>query len=228
MKVQIEEKSLELALVKAGRQLGVTQSELKYKVLKKSEGFLGIFGKKISVEAWVRKNDTFPKRIPMKEVSEQKISLEKDLKNFLAGIYYRMYGKTVKIHVKKDAHERLILDLQCDKIASLLKNNSRISEAFEHLLRKKPRYLKSELPFRIFVDAKSTRLHKEKDLVNMAKDLSNKVYENQKPIVLNYQTPYDRKIIHIALDKDLRVYTKSIGVGQNRKLMILPSKEANG
>ena len=87
--------------------------------------------------------------------------------------------------------------------------------------------MRTELPFRIFVDAKGIRLAKEKNLVNMAKDLSNKVFENQKPIVLNNQTPYDRKIIHLALDKDKRVYTKSIGVGQNRKLMILPSKEAN-
>ena len=56
----------------------------------------------------------------------------------------------------------------------------------------------------------------------MAHDLSNKVHENRRPIVLNYRNSYDRKIIHMALDKDRRVYTKSIGSGANRKLMILP------
>jgi spoIIIJ-associated protein len=58
----------------------------------------------------------------------------------------------------------------------------------------------------------------------MAKDLSEKVHENKKPIVLNYKSPYERKIIHMALDKDDRVYTKSIGSGPGRKLMILPSQ----
>lgn len=60
--------------------------------------------------------------------------------------------------------------------------------------------------------------------MQMAHDLSAKVHENKRPIVLNYKSSYDRKIIHMALDKDERVYTKSIGSGPNRKLMILPSR----
>ena len=41
---------------------------------------------------------------------------------------------------------------------------------------------------------------------------------------MTHKSSYDRKIIHMALDKDDLVYTKSIGSGANRKLMILPSK----
>ena len=62
-------------------------------------------------------------------------------------------------------------------------------------------------------------------LIEMAHDLSDKVHEKQKPIVLNYKSSYDRKIIHMALDKNDKVYTKSIGSGANRKLMILPVKQ---
>ena len=96
----------------------------------------------------------------------------------------------------------------------------------EHILRKKPRHLRQELPFRIFVDVGGIRQKREEDLIQMAVDLSAKVSENKRPIVLNYKSSYDRKIIHMALDKDDRVYTKSIGSGPNRKLMILPVKEA--
>ncbi|MEZ4743631.1 MAG: R3H domain-containing nucleic acid-binding protein [Bdellovibrionota bacterium] len=62
----------------------------------------------------------------------------------------------------------------------------------------------------------------------MANDLSIKVSENKRPVVLNYKSSYDRKIIHMALDKDEKVYTKSIGSGPNRKLMILPIDGADG
>ena len=50
----------------------------------------------------------------------------------------------------------------------------------------------------------------------------------KKPAILDYKSSYDRKIIHMALDQDDRVYTKSIGSGPNRKLMILPAKNQNG
>jgi spoIIIJ-associated protein len=85
--------------------------------------------------------------------------------------------------------------------------------------------LRQELPFRIFVDVSGLRRKREEELIQMAFDLSAKVHENKRPIVLNYKSSYDRKIIHMALDKDERVYTKSIGSGPNRKLMILPQKE---
>src|SRR5207248_2281542 len=119
--------------------------------------------------------------------------------------------------------ERLCLQCSDPTLGEMLQNNSKLSEAFEHLLRKKPRHLQQELPFRIFVDFGGVRKNREEELVQMAKDLSAKVFENQRPIVLNYRSPYERKIIHMALDKDERVYTKSIGSGPSRKLMILPA-----
>ena len=62
----------------------------------------------------------------------------------------------------------------------------------------------------------------------MAKNLSEEVCRNQRPVVLNYKSAYDRKIIHMALDEDERVYTKSIGTGSHRKLMILPVRKRSG
>ena len=229
MAIKIEERSLELAIVKAASRLGVTQSDLSYRVLNKNAGFLGIFGKKIEIEAW-KKNSSYNSNIKkqyIKACSSEENELQQDLKQFLEEIYRRMFGRHVNIDVQIENDERMIFNIDCSFLASQIKNNTKIAESFEHLLRKRPRHIKSELPFRIFVDAQDTRLNKEQELVIMAHDLSNKVYENQKPIILNYQSPYDRKIIHLALDQDKRVYTKSIGVGHNRKLMILPSREAH-
>ncbi len=225
MTIRVEEKNIELAIVKAASKLGVTQSKMAYKIVSTNPGLFGIFGKRVCIEAWTRKSP-----ITANDSTDHPVicpkALQEELRVFLADICTRMCGEKVKVKASL-IDERLVFDICNETIASQLAKSSKIAEAFEHLLRKKPKGLKAELPFRIFVDANNIRRAKEQELITMAKDLSDRVFENQKPIVLNYQSPYDRKIIHMALDQDERVYTKSIGVGNNRKLMILPTKEAH-
>lgn len=241
MSITVEEKSLQLALVKAAGKLGTTQDAISYKVVSESSGFLGVFGKKVSIEAW-KKSESNASRRPgprgrssfrqqQDDDSERRVlskkevdDLKSNLQKFCAGICSKMLGKDVEVKAEID-QDRLVLDIYDDYLAQQLGKNGRIAEALEHILRKKPRHIRQELPFRIFVDVNGIRRSRENELVVMAQDLSNKVHENKRPIVLNYRSSYDRKIIHMALDKDNRVYTKSIGTGPNRKLMILPSKE---
>ncbi|MCB9228751.1 MAG: Jag N-terminal domain-containing protein [Deltaproteobacteria bacterium] len=240
MSVKVEEKSLQLALVKAAGQLGTTQDAMSYKILNQSSGFLGVFGKKVAIEAWktsgkpLRRQKPSRGRVPSRDnrgelapevvLSEQECSeLKETLREFCAEVCYRMLGREVEVEAKTD-DGRLILNICDEELAQQLSKNGRLAEAFEHILRKKPR-LHQELPFRIFVDMNGVRRCREAELITMARDLSDKVHESKRPIVLNYRNSYDRKVIHVALDRDDRVYTKSIGSGPNRKLMILPSKD---
>ena len=154
---------------------------------------------------------------------EKTEALKAELRDFCAGICSHIVGEPVQVTATV-SEGRLVLNIENEGIAQQINKNSKLAEAMEHILRKKPRHLRQELPFRIFVDVSGLRKKREDDLVQMAFDLSAKVHENKRPIVLNYKSSYDRKIIHMALDKDDRVYTKSIGSGPNRKLMILPSK----
>ncbi len=164
--------------------------------------------------------------IKSEPLTEAQISaLTEELKEFCTGICSRLAGEPVDVSTSVD-DGRLVLNIDNDYIAQQISKNSKLAEALEHILRKKPRHLRQELPFRIFVDVSGVRRKREEELIQMAHDLSAKVHENKRPIVLNYKSSYDRKIIHMALDKDERVYTKSIGSGPNRKLMILPQKDA--
>ena len=154
----------------------------------------------------------------------QVVALTEELREFCVGICSRIAGEPVQVSaIAEDG--RLMLNIEHEYIAQQINKNSKLAEALEHILRKKPRHLRQELPFRIFVDVSGLRRKREDELIQMAHDLSAKVFENKRPIVLNYKSSYDRKIIHMALDKDDRVYTKSIGSGPNRKLMILPHKD---
>lgn len=157
--------------------------------------------------------------------AEKTTELVEELRQFCAGICERIAGEPVTVSATNN-DGRLVLNVENEYISDQINKNSKLAEAMEHILRKKPRHLRQELPFRIFVDVSGSRRQREEDLIHMAQDLSSKVHENKRPIVLNYKSSYDRKIIHMALDKDDRVYTKSIGSGPNRKLMILPVKDA--
>ncbi len=157
--------------------------------------------------------------------AEEKLTLSNELKDFCQSLCQLMVQEEnieIKVH---ENDTRLIFDVQNEEISELFKKTPKLYESLEHLLRKKPKHIKQELPFRIFVDAMSQRVSKEGELVELAKSLSEQVAETQKPIVLNYRSAYDRRIIHLTLDKHDKVYTKSVGSGSQRKLMILPIKE---
>ena len=229
--IRVTAKTLAIAVAEAAQQLKTSEEQVDYRVVSQTNGgFFSFLGKKVEIAAWMKgrnarggeksyENDETP------ELSEKEIAeLVEDLKGFCVGICNFISEDGPKITAELDAG-RLVLDIDDEYLAAQINKNSKLAESFEHLLRKKPRHLKRELPFRIFVDVKGIRRQREDDLVELAKDLSEKVHEKKRPIVLNYKSSYDRKIIHMALDQDQRVYTKSIGSGPNRKLMILPTKK---
>jgi spoIIIJ-associated protein len=254
--IKIQAKSLEQALVKAAGSLGISQEHIDYKVVKDdtAKSLLSFFKKpRIEISAWKREGQSSRSKRPTaargrgargssyetyNEGDELKANrppldqttidaLVDELRQFCAGICGYISDKEVVVNVEVE-ESRLVLDIEDEYLAQQIAKNSKLAEALEHILRKKPRHLKQELPFRIFVDVSGERRKREEDLIQMAFDLSEKVHENRRPIVLNYKSSYDRKIIHMALDKDQRVYTKSIGNGPNRKLMILPVRDQDG
>lgn len=97
----------------------------------------------------------------------------------------------------------------------------RLGSALETILRRSTK-IRQELPFRIFVDLNGERSDLEQKLAGVAKSLSERVHADQKPVVLASRSAYERRIIHMTLAEDPRVYTKSIGSGSRRKLMIAP------
>ena len=231
---RVTAKSLDHALEEAASILGTTPNQLDYKVVSQTAGFLFI-GRKVEIVARM-KGDAESEENKLREDLYSQLpemtafevdELKRELTEFCAGIC-RFYADGPVEVTAELSDGRLVLDIADEFFEQQVMKNTKLAESMEHVLRKKPRHLKRELPFRIFVDANGVRRKREDDLVNMARDLSEKVHENKRPIVLNYKSSYDRKIIHMALDKDARVYTKSIGSGPNRKLMILPVKDRQG
>ncbi|MDW8292915.1 MAG: RNA-binding cell elongation regulator Jag/EloR [Anaerolineae bacterium] len=81
---------------------------------------------------------------------------------------------------------------------------------------------KLQSSLRVNIDLNGYRARREKQLVAMARRLAERVAATGKTIVLEPMPALERRIIHLALRDDARVYTESTGEGESRKVQIKP------
>jgi len=76
----------------------------------------------------------------------------------------------------------------------------------------------------VVVDTEDYRKKREEALVALAEKVSQKVRKTRKPITLGNMTARERRIIHLTLQNDDSVITKSRGEGLNRKIIVKPGR----
>jgi spoIIIJ-associated protein len=74
--------------------------------------------------------------------------------------------------------------------------------------------------YRVIVDTEDYRKKREETLVQLAKNIAYKAVRLGKDIALEPMNPYERRIIHSALQGDARVTTHSEGEEPYRKVII--------
>ena len=78
---------------------------------------------------------------------------------------------------------------------------------------------------KIILDIESYRDKREKALKKMSKDMAVKVVRSGRPLTLEPMNPFERRLIHLTLQNDKRVVTKSEGQGIYRKIRISPANK---
>jgi len=81
---------------------------------------------------------------------------------------------------------------------------------------------------RVKLDTENYRERRKQTLENLAKNISSKVKRTRKPVSLEPMNPYERRIIHAALQNDKFVFTKSEGEEPFRHVVIAMKKEKMG
>ncbi len=84
---------------------------------------------------------------------------------------------------------------------------------------------KFNTPDKIFLDIENYKTRRENALINLATRLSQKALKTGKPVKLEPMNAYERKIIHVTLQDNKEVFTKSEGEEPNRRLIIIPSRK---
>jgi spoIIIJ-associated protein len=76
----------------------------------------------------------------------------------------------------------------------------------------------------IVVDVGNYRQRRQESLEGLARRMAERVRQTGRPIMLEPMAAYERRIVHLALREDKTIYTESSGEGENRKIVIYPTK----
>ena len=82
----------------------------------------------------------------------------------------------------------------------------------------------SEKYYRVKIDTENYRERRKATLEALAKSIAYKVKRTKKPVSLDPMNPYERRIIHSALQDDKYVTTKSEGEGTSRHVVVFMKK----
>ena len=83
----------------------------------------------------------------------------------------------------------------------------------------------SEDYLRVKLDTENYRERRKETLETLAKNIAYKVKRTRRPVSLEPMNPYERRIIHSALQNDKYVFTKSEGEEPFRHVVIALKKE---
>jgi spoIIIJ-associated protein len=75
---------------------------------------------------------------------------------------------------------------------------------------------------RLVVDSQGYRVRRRESLQELAQRLSDRARKRRKTVTMNPMSPRDRRIVHLALQDDPSIETRSSGKGYFRKLLIIP------
>src|ERR1035437_4407669 len=75
----------------------------------------------------------------------------------------------------------------------------------------------------ILIDVEGYKERRYRNLEAYARQMAEAVKMSRKPFTFEPMSSFERRLIHVALSGDLDVTTESMGEGENRKVVILPT-----
>ena len=156
-----------------------------------------------------------------KRGGEGVITPAQDPKQFLEDVFKAMDMK-VDIDVKQEGNE-ISIELSGDDMGVLIGKRGQTLDSLQYLTSLVVNKGTSEY-IRVKVDTEDYRKRRKETLENLAKGIAFKVKKTRKAVVLEPMNPYERRVIHSALQNDKYVSTHSEGEEPYRKVVITLNK----
>jgi spoIIIJ-associated protein len=198
----ITAKTVDEALTNAMLELDTTIDNIEYEVIEReTSGFLGMFGKSAKIKVKI------------------KVTMENNAKRFLDDVFHAM-GINATCEVLFDKENATIeINIDGDEMGVLIGKRGQTLDSLQYLVslvinKNSENYIKVKL------DTENYRARRKETLENLAKNIAFKVKRTRKPVSLEPMNPYERRIIHSALQNDKFVETYSEGEEPYRKVVI--------
>ena len=127
----------------------------------------------------------------------------------------------VTIDEYKGDEGELILDITGDDLAILIGRHGRTLDALQFVV---SAITVRSMGFRypVIVDVEGYKSRQREKLESIARSTANKAASQHRSVKMRPMTPYERRIVHIALRDDDRVDTASEGEGSARHVVVVP------
>ncbi|MDE7018532.1 MAG: protein jag [Lachnospiraceae bacterium] len=204
--VEFSAKTVSDAITEACQKFLVTSDKLDYEVVEEgSSGFLGIGSKPAIIKAKV------------------KSSVKDNAKDFLNSVFQAM-NLTVVVDINYDeVNNSMNIDLSGDEMGVLIGKRGQTLDSLQYLVslvvnKDVENYI------HVKVDTENYRQRRKETLENLAKNISYKVKRTKRSVSLEPMNPYERRIIHSALQNDKYVTTHSEGDEPFRHVVVVLRK----
>ena len=248
--VEFTGKTVDEALDLALDKMEVSSDQVEYEVLEKeTSGLLGLFSKPAKIRVRLLSEEELTEETKNEEeaapVMETETVVEAETKE--SGLNEEV---VVDIPVEKlcDTAEDFLdkvcsnmgieatFEVSCEREESLINVNI-VGQDMGLLIGKRGQTLdalqyltslvvnkESGTYFKVKIDTENYRARRKETLENLARNIASKVKKTRKPVALEPMNPYERRIIHSALQNDKMVETYSEGEEPNRKIIIAMKK----
>lgn len=209
--IEVEGKTVEEALTNALLKLETTSDKVEYEVVEKgSTGLLGLFNNKPALIRVRKKND-----------------VESIIRDFLNNMFNAM-NMVVNVDINIDMEQGTAdIELSGNDMGLLIGKRGQTLDSIQYLVslaanKGKDKYI------RVKVDTENYRQKRKETLETLAKNIAYKVKRSKRSVALEPMNPYERRIIHAAIQNDKFVATKSEGEEPFRHVIIYLKSNITG
>ncbi len=206
----VSAKTIDAAVAEGAAKLGVDAKDVSYEVITEpKKGFFGIGEVKAEVKV-------------VYEKTPEKMAVE-----FLETLVADMELKA-QITVTNGKGNEKFISINGDDVGVLIGHHGDTLDALQYLVNlvanKKEDENEDRNYTKISLDIENYRAKRQETLETLAKRMSEKVLKYKKSITLEPMSPYERRIIHSAVQNIEGVSTNSIGNDNNRRVVIFLEK----
>ena len=204
--IEVSAKTVDDAIIEACQKLVITRDKLEYDVIEEgSTGFLGIGSKPAIIKARV------------------KSSIDGIATDFLKEVFDAMNMAVVIQANYDETNNNLDIDLSGEEMGVLIGKRGQTLDSLQYLVSLVVNK-DSDDYIRVKVDTEDYRRRRKETLENLAKNIAYKVKRTKRAVSLEPMNPYERRIIHSALQNDKYVTTHSEGEEPFRRVVVTLKK----
>ncbi len=200
--IEVSAKTVDDAVTEALIKLGATSDQIEYEVIEKgSAGFLGIARKDAVIK--VRK----------------KCTVEDNVREFLEKVFDAMNLQVEIIIEKDEENNNIAVELKGADMGVLIGKRGQTLDSLQYLTNLAVNK-QSEEYVKVKIDTEDYRKRRKETLENLARNIAYKVKRTKRPVSLEPMNPFERRIIHSALQNDKFVTTHSEGEEPYRHVVV--------